>query len=151
MFYFPASPLDNYYIKNVSTFLKMLQHFLFNISNRFFQYFVKCATFFRNVGKTFFSIIFSLLPTFFRNVTTFLKNVGFLNYFLSTFCNMLQPFVKCWKNIFLHLQPPAGGAQACRGGDGVSVYSVTRGRSVRQRVRRLTAGRQARTGVAAVG
>jgi hypothetical protein len=63
----------------------MLQHFLFNIPVIFVNILRNVATFFRNVGKTFFSIIFRLLPTFFRNVTTFLKNVGFVNYFCQHF------------------------------------------------------------------
>jgi hypothetical protein len=38
----------------------------------------------------FFSIFLKLLPTFLRNVATFLRNDGFINYFLLTFLEMLD-------------------------------------------------------------
>jgi hypothetical protein len=39
----------------------------------------------------YFGTIFFLLPTFFKNVTIFLRNVGLVNFFV-TFCKMLQQF-----------------------------------------------------------
>jgi hypothetical protein len=44
-------------------------------------------------------LLFRLLPTFFRNVTVFLKNVGFVNYFSNILRNVANIFQKCWKKI----------------------------------------------------
>jgi hypothetical protein len=89
----------------------------------------KCSNIFSHLSSTFYKMlqhfwdqhflinIFWLLPIFFRNVTTFLRNVGFVNYFLVNILQkMLQHFLECPTSITVSASgsAPAG----VRGHDG---------------------------------
>jgi hypothetical protein len=75
------------------------------------------------------------LPTFLINIffdffPTFFRNVGFVNYFLSTFCKMLQHFSEMLDYFLKKVKLPAA-----RVGEGGRLWASARGRGGRPRRR----------------
>jgi hypothetical protein len=79
-------------LKMFQRFSKMLLHFFFNISSIFCQHFTKFCNIF---WTTIFVINIFLLPTFFRNVPTFLKMMVSLTIFCQYFAKCYNIFKKC--------------------------------------------------------
>jgi hypothetical protein len=90
------------------------QHFLINIFLRFLpKFFKNVPTFLRNFGFVdyFCATFFKMLDNIFSIFKV--RNVGFVNYFLSIFCKMLQHFLEMLEQ---HFCPSSTSGRGVQGG-----------------------------------
>jgi hypothetical protein len=113
----------------------------FNIFLQHFYSFLHFTKYCNIIETNIFLINIFLLPTFFGNVTTFLTNVSFANYFLSTYCKMCNIFINAGTTFF---PPSTSRRRAAYGGAGRGrIRRVAGHPRWRDRIRHAAGGRRA--------